>query len=186
VVEGFKEGDDVWYARSPIRQGSNTEFQSIDSRSVALKPRNLDWVQAASMLLKWITAWEAFVERMGITEGERVGILIINGAGEVGSVASQIARWVLGLLVVINTTSREETRQFSKEMGATHTANHREDIVRQVRDLGLEVPITYVFITHTPTSAYLSPCAQILALFGDRVFDCAGYRYADVWDGIYG
>jgi NADPH:quinone reductase-like Zn-dependent oxidoreductase len=138
------------------------------------------------MPLTWITTWEAFVERMGITGGERVGILIINSAGGVGSVASQIARWVLGLPVVITTTSREETRRFSKEMGATHTVNHREDIVRQVRDLGLEVLITYVFITHMPTSAYLSPCAQLLAPFGDRVFDCAGYRYADVWDGIYG
>jgi NADPH:quinone reductase-like Zn-dependent oxidoreductase len=51
-------------------------------------------------------------------------------------------------------------------MGATHTVNHRGDIVRQVRDLGLEVPIKYVFITHTPTSAYLSSCAQLLAPFG--------------------
>jgi NADPH:quinone reductase-like Zn-dependent oxidoreductase len=107
----------VWYAGSPIRQGSNAEFQNVDSRSVALKPRRLDWVQAASMPLTWITAWEALIERMGITEGERVGILIINGAGGVGSVASQIARWVLGLPVVTTTTSREETTRFFERDG---------------------------------------------------------------------
>ncbi|KAJ4991213.1 succinyl-synthetase subunit [Stagonosporopsis vannaccii] len=166
-VNKFKSGDQVFYAGSPIRPGSNAEFQLVDSRSVALKPRSLDWGQAASMPLTWITAWEALVERMGIQENEQAGILIVNGAGGVGSVASQIARHVLKLPAVVTTASRDETVKFSKDVGgATHTVNHREDLVQQVEELKLDVPIKYVFITHTPTSGYLGPAAKILAPFG--------------------
>lgn len=165
-VRYFEVGDDVFYAGSPIRQGSNAEFQLVDSRSVALKPNRLDFAKSAAMPLTWITAWEALVERMGIKKGAEAGILIINGAGGVGSVASQIARTVLKLPVVITTTSREETTKFSKEVGgATHTINHRGDIVKQIEDLKLSVPIKFVFITHTPTSGYLAPVAKICAPF---------------------
>ena len=165
-VRYFEVGDEVFYAGSPIRQGSNAELQLVDSRSVALKPNSLDFAQAAAMPLTWITAWEALVERMGIKKGAEAGILIINGAGGVGSVASQIARTVLKLPVVITTTSREETTQFSKEVGgATHTINHHGDIVKQIEDLNLTVPIKFVFITHAPTSAYLAPAAKISAPF---------------------
>lgn len=162
----FKPGDEVFFSGSPIRQGSNAEYQLVDSRSVSLKPQSLDFVAAAAMPLTWVTAWEALVERMEIKEGEEAGILIINGAGGVGSVASQIARRTLRLPVVITTASRPETTSFSKEMGATHTVNHHEDIVPQVRALNLSVPVKYVFITHTPTSGYLAPAAAICAPFG--------------------
>ncbi|KAF1966522.1 GroES-like protein [Bimuria novae-zelandiae CBS 107.79] len=87
-VKDFKASDEVFYAGSPIRQGSSAELQLVDSRSVALKPKELDFAQAAAMPLTWITAWEALVERMGIQSGEEAGILIINGSGGVGSVAS--------------------------------------------------------------------------------------------------
>ncbi|KAK5125153.1 hypothetical protein LTR85_000829 [Meristemomyces frigidus] len=165
-AHGFKTGDEVFYSGSPIRHGSNAEYQLVDSRSVAHKPKSLNMVQAASMPLTWITAWEALVERLEIKEGEKSGILIVNGSGGVGSVASQIARFVLKLPVVVTTTSREETTTFSKEMGATHTVNHREDIVKQIKDLKLDPPINYVFITHTPTSKYIVDSAAICAPFG--------------------
>jgi zinc-binding alcohol dehydrogenase family protein len=166
-VTDFKAGDEVYYAGSPIRQGSNAEYQLADSRAVALKPKSLDWGQAAAMPLTWITAYEALVERMEIQKGEQAGILIINGAGGVGSVASQIARRVLNLPVVVTTASREETVNFSKDVGgATHTINHHEDIAKEVEKLNLDVPIKYIFITHTPTSGYLAPAAKICAPFG--------------------
>ncbi|EMD00081.1 hypothetical protein BAUCODRAFT_30533 [Baudoinia panamericana UAMH 10762] len=165
-VEDFSRGDDVYYAGSPIRHGSNAEYQLVDCRSVAHKPKSLNYVQAAAMPLTWITAWEALVERIEIHEGEKAGILIINGSGGVGSVASQIARSVLKLPVVVTTTSREETTAFSREMGATHTVNHREDVVKQIQDLQLPVPIKYVFITHTPAAKYIKDAAAICAPFG--------------------
>lgn len=164
---GFKPGDEVFYCGSPIRPGSNAELQLVDSRAVAHKPKTLSMVQAAAMPLTWITAYEALVERMGIQRGENAGILIVNGSGGVGSVASQIARTILELPVVVTTTSRSETTNFSKSMGATHTINHREDdLPGQIEKLGLQVPIKYIFITHTPTSKYIVDAAKILKPFG--------------------
>lgn len=164
-VKGFEPGDEVFYAGSPIRHGSNAEYQLVDSRSAAKKPKNLDFIEAAAMPLTWITAYEALVERMEIQKGEQAAVLIINGAGGVGSVATQIARHVLQLPVVITTTSRPETEKFSKEMGATHTVNHREDLPSQIEKLDLKVPVKYIFITHS-TAPYLGPCAKICAPFG--------------------
>ena len=77
----FAPGDDVFYSGSPIRPGSNAEFQLVDSRSVAKKPTTLDFVEAAAMPLTYITAYEALVERMEIRRGERAGLLIVNGSG---------------------------------------------------------------------------------------------------------
>lgn len=164
-VTAFKPGDEVYYAGSPIRHGSNAEFQVVDSRSVAKKPASLDFVQAACMPLTWITAYEALVERMEIRKGEQAAILIVNGAGGVGSVASQIARTLLKLPAVITTASRDETVTFSKQMGATHTVNHREDLPSQIEDLKLDVPIKYIFLTHS-TANYLEPATKICAPFG--------------------
>jgi NADPH:quinone reductase-like Zn-dependent oxidoreductase len=98
-------------------------------------------VEAAAMPLTYGTAYESLIERMEIKKGENVGILIINGAGGVGAMASQIARWVLELPVVITTASRPETVEFTKKMGATHVINHRLDLKKQVDDLKLNVPI---------------------------------------------
>jgi len=196
AAESFKPGDEVFYAGSPIRQGSNAEFQLVDSRSIARKPQKLDFVQAAAMPLTWITAYEALVERMEIQKGEKAGLLIVNGSGGesfrfvgedaggvkemtadaaktndflfatgVGSVASQIARQVLQLPVVVTTASRPETQEFSTSMGATHTINHREDLVPQLEKLKLDVPIKYIFITHS-TTPYIAPSAAICAPFG--------------------
>ena len=163
----FKTGDAVYYSGSPLRHGSNAELQLVDSRSVAPKPSKLDFVEAASMPLTWITAYEGLVERMMIREGEKAALLIVNGAGGVGSVAIQIARKILKLPVVIATASRPETTEWAKRMGATHIVNHREALEQQVAKLSLpkDVPLKYVFITHS-TAPYLKPAAAITAPFG--------------------
>lgn len=135
--------------------------------SAGHKPKSLDFVQAAAMPLTYGTAYEALVDRLEIKRGEKSGLLIINGGGGVGSIASQIARNVLGLPVVITTASRPETTEFSKKMGATHVVNHRQDIVEQIRGLDLpgDVPLRYALIT-SRTEQYLHPIADVLATFG--------------------
>ncbi|EOD49722.1 putative quinone oxidoreductase protein [Neofusicoccum parvum UCRNP2] len=165
AAAGWQAGDAVFYSGAPDRPGADAELQAVDARSAARKPARLDWTEAAAMPLTWITAWEALVERMAIAEGEHAGILIVNGAGGVGSVASQIARHVLRLPAVVTTASRAETRAFSLERGATHTVNHHGDLPAQVRGLALPVPIKYVFITHR-TEQYIGPAAAIAAPFG--------------------
>jgi len=137
----FRVGDEVFYSGSPIRQGSNAEYQLVDERSVGHKPNMLDFAESAAMPLTYITAYEALVERLEITRSEKAALLIINGAGGVGAVASQIARTVLDLPYVITTASRPETTEFTKKMGATHVVNHREDIPAQIAELDLDVPL---------------------------------------------
>jgi NADPH:quinone reductase-like Zn-dependent oxidoreductase len=95
------------------------------------------------MPLTYGTAYEALVDRLEIKKGEKSGILIMNGGGGVGSIASQIARSVLDLPQVVTTASRPETVEFSKKIGATHVVSHRKNTVEQIRQLDLpgDVPL---------------------------------------------
>lgn len=158
-------GDHVYYSGSPIRQGANAEYQAVDERSLAKMPKSVNFAQAASLPLTYITAYEALVERLEIIQGEKAGILIINGAGGVGAMATQLAKDYLYMPVIVTTASRPETQEFSKKMGATHVVNHHEDIVEQIKKLDLEVPIKYIFIT-SHTDQYMDACAKVCEPFG--------------------
>lgn len=118
----------------------------MDERSVGPKPKRLDMAEAAAMPLTYVTAYQALVEQMKIEVKEKAAVLIINGAGGVGAVASQIARQLLELPVVITTASRPESVDFTKQMGATHVLNHREDLEKQIQKLNLDVPVKWVLI----------------------------------------
>ncbi|KAK8076722.1 quinone oxidoreductase [Apiospora phragmitis] len=171
-IQHFRAGDEVYFLGSPVLQGTYAEELLVDERHAGHKPRSLDFVQAAAMPLTYATAYESLVDRLGIRPNEKAGILIINGGGGMGAIASQIARRVLGLPVVITTASRPETEAFSRDVGgATHVVNHREDIVRQIRelrekgDLPGDVPLQYAYIT-SRTEQYIAPIADVLAPFG--------------------
>lgn len=148
-VKHFKHGDEIYYLGNPVMQGCYAEEVLVDERHAGHKPRRLDFVESAAMLLTYGTAFESLVDRLGIQKGERAGILIINGGGGMGSIASQIARHYLQLPAMVTTASRPETRALSQKMRATHVVNHREDIVKQIRDLPFPggVPLKYAFIT---------------------------------------
>lgn len=170
-VQHFQPGDAVYYLGSPVLQGAYSEEQLVDERHAGHKPSGLDFVEAAAMPLTYGTAYEALVERLAIPRGERAAILIVNGGGGMGSIASQIARRYLGLPVVITTASRPETADFSRRMGATHVVDHRRgDLAAQVRaivdaDLPPHVPLKYAFIT-SRTEQYIAPIGEVLAPFG--------------------
>ena len=135
----FKPGDEVWYAGDMTRPGCNSEFHIIDERIVGRKPKSLSYAEAAALPLTSITAYESFFERLGIDrDGADKGqsILIIGGGGGVGSIGIQLAKHAG--LVVITTASRPETEAWVKELGADHVINHREDMVAQVRALGIQ------------------------------------------------
>jgi len=135
----FKPGDQVWYAGDITRPGSNAEFQLVDERIVGHKPGTLSHAEAAALPLTTITAYEAFFDRLQIDrDGGDAGqsILIIGAGGGVGSIGIQLAKHAG--LTVIATASRPETEAWVKDLGATHVVNHREDMVAQVRDLGMQ------------------------------------------------
>ena len=129
ACELFGRGDEVWFAGSIANPGCNAEFQLIDERSVALKPRSLSWEDAAALPLTGLTAWEALFHHMGITSPTSVGkrILIIGGAGGVGSIAIQLAKRVAHLEVTA-TASRSESVEWCRAQGADNVVSHSATI----------------------------------------------------------
>ncbi len=134
----FKKGDRVYYAGDITRTGSNSEYQLVDERIVGLAPKNLSVAEISALPLTTITAWEAIFERLKINvgENENKSILIIGGAGGVGSIAIQLAK-KLANMEVIATASRKETIDWCLEMGADVVVNHYS-LVDSVRKLGYE------------------------------------------------
>ncbi len=134
----FQKGDKVFYAGDLSKPGSNQEFQLIDERIVGHAPKNISTEEASAMPLTSLTAWEILFDRIRIQPEKDKGksILIIGGAGGVGSVAIQLAKKV-GNLKVIATASRPETEKWCKELGADVVVNHK-DLVNEVRNAGFE------------------------------------------------
>ncbi len=138
-VTMFRPGDAVYYAGDITRPGSNAQLQLVDERIVARKPGSLDFAQAAALPLTALTAWELLFERMGYAfDGGGAGriLLVIGGAGGVGSIAIQLAR--LACFTVVATASREETAQWCRELGASHVVDHRQPLAPQLQALGFE------------------------------------------------
>jgi zinc-binding alcohol dehydrogenase family protein len=126
----FKPGDPVYYAGSVIRQGTNSEFHLVDERIVGRMPASLPFANAAAMPLTTLTAWELMFDRMGISKaGAHAGrsILILGGAGGVGSIAIQLAK-NLAKLKVTASASRPESIQWCRNLGADETVDHTHAI----------------------------------------------------------
>ena len=162
-VTAFQAGDEVFYAGSIARAGADSELHLVDERIVAKKPRNLDWAEAAALPLTSITAWEALFDRLDVRKtvpGAAKAILVIGGAGGVGSIAIQLGRQLTDL-TIIATASRPETRDWVNALGAHHTVDHRQPLAPQVEALGLGAP-AFVFST-TQTDQHLADIAELIA-----------------------
>lgn len=136
-VTRFKPGDAVYYAGDITRPGSDAEFQLVDERLVGAKPQSLDFAQAAALPLTAITAWELLFQRMPFDAdngGKGKTVLVIGGAGGVGSIAIQLAR--RAGFAVVATASRPETIAWCKRMGADHVIDHRQPLAPQLAALG--------------------------------------------------
>lgn len=159
----FKPGDEVFYAGSLDRPGTNSALHIVDERIVGRKPRTLNFAEAAALPLTAITAWEALFDRLKVTVPTPEGagsILVVGGAGGVGSIAIQILRQLTGL-TIIATASRPETQAWVKEMGAHHVVDHRKPLNEEVRRLGLSAP-GFVFST-TETDKHLDAIVDLMA-----------------------
>ena len=137
-VSMFKPGDEVYYAGDITKQGANAEYQLIDERIVAFKPKTLRFEEAAAMPLTILTAWELLFDRIRINPEKDKGksLLIIGGAGGVGSIAIQLAKKLMGL-TVIATASRTETVEWCKYQGADYVVNHK-NLIQEVRQAGFQ------------------------------------------------
>lgn len=158
-VRRFKVGDRVFYAGDITRPGSNSEYQLVDERIVGNMPQTQSFEQAAALPLTAITAWEALFDRLKVparSSAPAKSLLIIGGAGGVGSIAIQLAVKVAGLNVIA-TASRPESEQWVRELGAQHVINHFGDLPAQLKEQGFE-SVDYVLILndtdrHFPAAA---------------------------------
>lgn len=137
-AEYYKPGDLVFYAGDVTRTGTNAELHAVDERLVGAAPKSISAANAAALPLTSITAWEMLFDCFKLNEGDGEGdaILIIGGAGGVGSIMIQLAKQLTNLRVIA-TASRPETVDWCKAMGADDIINHREPLVKQIAGLGI-------------------------------------------------
>jgi len=161
----FKPGDEVYYAGDITRSGSNAQYQLVDERIVGRKPATLDFAQAAAMPLTTITAWELLFHRMPFSidnECNGRSLLVIAGAGGVGSIAIQLAR--RAGFSVIATASRDETIAWCKQLGAQHVIDHRQPLAPQLKAIGIEQ--VDVVLNFASTDRYWEQVGEIIAPLG--------------------
>ena len=168
-VSLFKPGDAVYYAGDVTRPGCNSALHLVDERIVGRKPKSLDFAQAAAIPLTAITAWEAFFDRLKVRE--RKSLLIIGGAGGVGSIGIQLAK--SAGLTVLATASRPETTAWVKSLGADQVLDHRKDLPAQLKALGpVRVDYIAVFTDLDPywpaIGEMISPQGGIVAIVGNQ------------------
>lgn len=165
-VTGFKPGDRVFYAGAIDRPGCYAELQAVDARIAAHAPAILSDEDAAALPLTALTAWETLFDRLKIEQpvaGATNAIVVIGGAGGVGSMTIQLARALTGL-TVIATASRPETMGWVKRLGAHYVIDHSQPLAPQIEALGIGAP-AFVFST-THTDHYLPGIVELIAAQG--------------------
>jgi zinc-binding alcohol dehydrogenase family protein len=165
----FKPGDAVYYAGDVTRPGCNSELHLVDERIAGRKPKSLDFAQSAAMPLTSITAWEAFFDRMKVQSGK--SMLIIGGAGGVGSIGIQLAK--ISGLTVFATASRAESTAWVKNLGADHVIDHKKEMRPQLEALGAkQVDYIACFNDLDPHWAaigdLIAPQGAIVAIVGNQ------------------
>ncbi len=159
----FKPGDEVWYAGSIARPGTNSELHLVDESIVGTKPASLDFAHAAALPLTTITAWELLFERLGAVPGKRPTedvLLIIGAAGGVGSILTQLASRLTSM-TVIGTASRAETTDWVRSLGAHHVIDHSKSMPAELKRIGIQ-GVTHV-ASLTQTDSHFAQIVELLA-----------------------
>lgn len=162
-VRDFKPGDRVWYAGNIARDGAYAAFQAVDERIISHMPSSLAFDQAAALPLSAITAWEILFDRFRVhleTPSRQKSILIVGGAGGVGSMMVQLAAKVANLKVVA-TASRPESAKWVHDLGACHVIDPRADWRDQLGALDVDT-VDYV-ASLTASGEHAAKSADILS-----------------------
>ena len=143
-VSSLEVGDPVFYAGDVARQGANAAYQVVDERLVARRPASLSAAEAAALPLTAVTAAESLFDRFGLTEESTGTLLVVGGAGGVGSIMIQLAKELTGVRVVA-TASREQSREWASRLGADAVLDHGE--LTWLEDLAAD-GVDFVFDPH--------------------------------------
>ncbi|MDR6574828.1 MULTISPECIES: zinc-binding alcohol dehydrogenase family protein [unclassified Curtobacterium] len=166
AVTLFAPGDDVFYAGAIDRPGSNAELQVVDERIVGRRPRTLSHTEAAALPLTAITAWESLFEKLRIGADATGTLLVVGGAGGVGSMAIQLARTLLPGVRVIATASRPASESWVRDLGAHDVVDHHADLAAQVLEVA---PDGIEWILTTNSAGQLPVYERVLRPFGEIV-----------------
>ncbi|MEP9355230.1 zinc-binding alcohol dehydrogenase family protein [Xanthobacter sp. KR7-65] len=159
---GFAVGDEVYYAGSLTRPGTNAELHLVDARIAARKPRTLSFAEAAALPLTALTAYEGLFDRLKLARGtadDRDVLLIVGAAGGVGSMAVQLARRLTSA-TIIGTASRPESAAWVKELGADHVADHAQPLSAELKRLGF--PDAHLIFSLTGTAGHWTELVEAL------------------------
>ncbi|WP_430250265.1 zinc-binding alcohol dehydrogenase family protein [Neorhizobium sp. DAR64860/K0K1] len=162
-VKLFKPGDEVFYAGAVNRPGTNAELHLVDERIVGKKPSSLSFEEAAALPLTAITAYETLFHRMKVQDKVASAwnaVLVIGGAGGVGSIAIQLLRELTDA-TVIGTGSRPETQDWIRTLGAHHVLDHSKPLAKQIAGMAIGNP-AFVFST-TETSDHINDILEMIA-----------------------
>lgn len=162
----FSPGDEVFYAGSIGRQGSNQRLHAVDERIVGPKPRTLSFAEAAALPLVSITAWEALFDRLALTPDSEGVLLVIGATGGVGSVLLQLAEVCLPKVTVVATASDAARGDWVRDLGAEHVVNHREDLAAQLAAIAPE-GVDWIFTAHSEQQ--IPVYAEVIRPFGSIV-----------------
>lgn len=166
AVTLFAPGDEVYYAGSIDRPGTNQRLHLVDERITGRKPATLSFAEAAALPLTAITAWETLFDRLQLTEQSTGTLLVVGATGGVGSIMLALAEILLPQVTVIATASDGERAAWARGLGAEHTANHHEDLAAQVLALAPH-GADWLFTAHS--EGQLETYAQIVRPFGQVV-----------------
>ncbi|MGZ8272141.1 MAG: NADP-dependent oxidoreductase, partial [Methylophilus sp.] len=120
-VTRFKLGDAIFASIFDLGTGSLAEFAVVPESAAAMKPANLDYVQAASIPMVGLTSWQALKERARLKPGQKV--FIPAGSGGIGSFAIQLAKY---LGAEVGTTTSTANIDFVKRLGADEVVDYKK------------------------------------------------------------
>jgi zinc-binding alcohol dehydrogenase family protein len=186
-VSLFRKGDAVFYAGAIDRPGTNAQFHAVDERIVGGKPGTLSFREAAALPLTALTAWELLFDRLRVPRGQERSndaLLVINGAGGVGSILTQLARHLTGL-TVIATASRAETKDWCYRMGAHHVINHRNPLDQELKSIGFS-QVRYIAALsasdhhHAAIVESVAPQGAVALIDDPKTFDILPFKRKSV------
>lgn len=166
AVTLFAPGDEVYYAGSIDRPGTNQRLHVVDERITGRKPQVLSFGDAAALPLTAITAWETLFERLALTEDSTGTLLVIGATGGVGSIMLALADALLPNVTVIATASDDERSAWVRNLGAEHVVNHRDDLAEQVLAVAQD-GVDWLFTAHS--AGQIETYARIVRAFGHIV-----------------
>jgi NADPH:quinone reductase-like Zn-dependent oxidoreductase len=120
-VTRFKPGDAVFANIFDLGTGAIAEFAVVPENLAALKPANLDFVQAASIPMVGLTSWQALKERINLRAGQK--IFIPAGAGGIGTFAIQLAKY---LGAKVGTTTSTGNVELVRGLGADEVVDYKK------------------------------------------------------------